>query len=273
MNDETIDDALLREFLLGKVSDEERTRIEGLFLTDSQAKERILAVEQDLMEDYLEGTLTTDDRDRFVSRYAQTEEQRRRLRITKSIKDWAIAEAASVQNVPARSSARNRLLDRFRLRPAFIIPIAVMAMIVIVIAAIWLSRRAQHSAIEQELAQLNAPSNVREGAVSKELLPVTVRGTESQNQLNASPSEKEVVLRLLWIKKERYSSYQATIHRIDDSQSFRVPNLQPEDDGTAVRLKLPSHFLTRGTYQINLSGITADGSASSAEEYQFTVGG
>lgn len=272
MNDETIDDALLREFLLGKISDEERGRIEGLFLTDSQAKERILAVEQDLIEDYLEGTLTTEDRERFVSRYAQTEEQRRRLRITKSIKDWAIAEAASVQSVPARSSAWNRLLDRFRLKPTFVIPIAVMAMIVIVIAAIWLSRRAQHSAIEEELAQLNAPANLREGPVSKELVPVASRGTESQNQLSTSPSEKDVVLRLLWIQKERYPVYQATIRRVGDSQSYLIPNLQPENDGKAIRLKVPSHFLTGGTYQINLSGITADGSASSAEEYQFTVG-
>jgi hypothetical protein len=146
-------------------------------------------------------------------------------------------------------------------------------MIVIVIAAIWLSRRAAHSAIEQELAQLNSPSNLREGQVSKELLPVTVRGTESQNQLNVSPSEKDVVLRLLRIQKERYPGYQATVRRVDDSEAFIVPNLQPENDGKAVRLKLPSHFLSRGTYQISLNGIAADGSASSAEEYQFTVDG
>src|SRR6185295_628864 len=101
MNNE-IDDAFLREFLLGKVNDEERGRIEDSFLIDPQAKERVLGVEQDLIEDYLEGTLTTADRERFVSRYAQTAEQRRRLRITKSIKDWARAEAAS--SAPAKAS-------------------------------------------------------------------------------------------------------------------------------------------------------------------------
>lgn len=268
MDNDTIDDAFLREFLLGKVNDEERGRIEDLFLTDPQAKERVLGVEQDLIEDYLEGTLTTADRERFVARYAQTPEQRRRLRITKSIKDWALAEAAS--SVPAKTSGRSGFLARFGFRPALVIPIAATAIIVIVVGAVWLSRRAEHSAIEKELAQLNAPSSFRDGPVSLELSPVTVRGGESQALLNTRASQNGVVeLRLLWIQKERYASYQATIRRVGESQSFTVRNLQPERDGKAIRLKLPAHMLSRGTYQIDLGG---DGSAGSVEEYQLTIG-
>jgi hypothetical protein len=268
MNDETIDDALLREFLLGKVNDEDRERIEGLFLIDSQAKERVLAVEQDLIEDYLEGTLTTADSERFVSRYAQTDEQRRRLRITRSIKDWAIA--ASSQTVPAQRSVWSGLRGRPWLKPAFVIPIAMTAMIAIVVAAIWLSRRSEHSAIEQELAQLNTSSNLREGPVSLELSPITVRSAASQNQLNIQSESGFVEIRLLLIQKERYQSYQATIGRLEN-ESFLVPNLQPESDGKAIRLKLPARILTRGTYQINLSGIAANGPTDFSEEYQFTV--
>jgi hypothetical protein len=261
MNNE-LDDAFLREFLLGKVSDEERGRIEDLFLTDPQAKERLLGVEQDLIEDYLEGTLTTADSERFVARYAQTDEQRRRLRITKSIKEWAIAESAAT--VSAKKSTW------FGFRPAFIIPIAATAMIVIVVAALWLKGRAEHSGIEQELAQLNAASSL--GPVSIELSPVTVRSAEPQAQLNTRSSENGVVLRLLWIQKERYSSYQATIRRVGDTESFLIGNLQPESDGKAIRLKLPAHILTKGTYQVTLSGLAKDG-ASSSEEYQFSVDG
>ena len=265
MNDETIDDAFLREFLLGKVNDEERGRIEDLFLTDPQAKERVLGVEQDLIEDYLEGTLTTADRERFVARYAQTAEQRRRLRITRSIKDWALAEAAS--SGPAKTSGFRAL---FGFRPALVIPIAATAMIVIVVAAIWVSRRAEHSAIERELAQLNASSKLAEEPVSLELSPVTVRGSESQAPLNTHASANGiVVLRLLWIQKERYPTHQATIRRVGESQSFVVRNLPPESDGKAIRLKLSAHMLTRGTYQIELS---ADGTASASEEYQLTIG-
>jgi len=268
MDDEIIDDVFLREFLLGKVNDEERGRVEDLFLIDPQAKERVLGVEQDLIEDYLEDTLTTVDRERFVARYAQTPEQRRRLRITKSIKDWALAEAASSD--PAKRSGRSGFLAWFGFRPAFVLPIAATAIIVIVVGAVWLSRRAEHSAIEKELAQLNDPSSFRNGPVSLELSPVTVRGGESQAPLNTRAFENGIVeLRLLWIQKERYPGYQATIHRGNERQSFTVPNLQTESDGKAIRLKVPAHFLTRGMYQVELS---ADGSGSSVEEYQFMVG-
>ena len=166
MKDETVSDALLREFLLGSIDEEARERVEDVFLTDSQTRERLLIVEQELIEEYLEGTLTTADKEKFLSRYAQTAEQRRKLRITKSIKDWAIKESSLTQTVPATVSTRSRLHARLRLKPAFVVPIAVAAVILIVVAAFWLSKRTEerrrHLAIEQELAQLNAPSTVRE---------------------------------------------------------------------------------------------------------------
>src|SRR5689334_5031714 len=139
MNDETVTDALLREFLLGKVGDEERERIESLFLTDPHARERVLGVEQDLIEDYLEDTLNAADGERFIARYAQTVEQRRKLRITKSIKDWAIKQT---KTEPVAASSWWHWL-----KPAFVVPVTVTVLIVIVVAVIWVSRG---STIERE---------------------------------------------------------------------------------------------------------------------------
>ena len=58
MKEETGGDAVLREFLLGGLDDEQRVLIEDQFLTDSQTWERVLAAEQELIEDYLEGSLS-----------------------------------------------------------------------------------------------------------------------------------------------------------------------------------------------------------------------
>ena len=267
MNDETVTDALLREFLLGKVTDEVRERIEGLFVTDHQARERVLAVEQDLVEDYLEGTLSAGDRERFVSRYAQTAEQRRKLRITKSIKDWAMTEAAATPAAPVAASRPTH--RRFWFRPAFVVPVAVMALLVIIVAAIWVGRRSEQATVERELAQLNAPSNTIQASVERELSPVTVRGAGTQLQLSPVPEDGVIELRLLLIQKERYSSYTATIHRLDDRASYTVPNLSPVSDGKSVRLLLRLHLLTRGVWQITL---TPDNAPASSVEYQLTVG-
>src|SRR5262245_30289575 len=104
MRDEILTDALLREYLLGRVDEADRERIENLFLTDSQARDRILVAEQDLIEDYLEDNLNAEDKEVFLWRFGQTPAQQRLLRINESISDWAIAEAASTEIDPVKSS-------------------------------------------------------------------------------------------------------------------------------------------------------------------------
>ena len=47
MKEEKVSDALLRQFLLGTTDEEEREHIEGLFLTDSDLRDRVLAIEQE----------------------------------------------------------------------------------------------------------------------------------------------------------------------------------------------------------------------------------
>jgi hypothetical protein len=84
-----------------------------------------------------------------------------------------------------------------------------------------------------------------------------------------------VEFQLLWIIKERYASYRAVVRRVGKAESFTILNLQVENEvgRSAVRVRLPAHLLTRGLYQISLTGITGDGSPGPAEEYTFTVGG
>src|SRR5215467_7692439 len=132
MKEDPLTDALLREFLLGKLPDADRERMEGLLLTDSATRESVFAVEQDLIDDYLEDSLSQEDKERFLSRYAQTPEQRRRLRITGAIKDWAVREARAPHPAPA-VSALSRFWAWLRLKPRFVVPIAVAIVIAVVL--------------------------------------------------------------------------------------------------------------------------------------------
>jgi hypothetical protein len=279
MKEEILTDALLREFLLGKVDEEERERIEGLFLTDSQARERIFGAEQDLIEDYLEDSLTAADKMLFLARYGQTPAQQRQLGINKSIKDWALRESALSHEVPVQRSAFSQLRERFWLKPAFVIPIVVTAMIVIAIAAVWLnSRREQQErylAIEQELAQLNTPASLREvppHMSSLELSPVSVRSAEQEREFKKTAETRSVELRLPWRQKERYSSYRAEVSRVGGDGLFKISGVQPENDGGyRVRMRLPAYALRRGHYRVSLTGITPDGSSGLTEDYMFAV--
>src|ERR1051326_1484239 len=281
MKEEAVTDALLRQFLLGAVADEERQRIESLFFTDPRTQERVLAAEQQLIDDYLEESLSAAERERFLTQYGETAAQQRKLRIARSIHGWAANQpaAAAVAVAPATSMWR-RFFDGLRVKSVLAIPIAVSAAIVIVLAAIWIvsgsrERQRQHFALEHELAQLNSPARLRESQPSRPSLtlkPGPVRDVEAQPELRMRRNDSEAELRLLWLQKEAYPTYRAVVRRVDDNQSYTVPVL-PADNGDrkTIRLLLPAHMLSRGTYQIQLSGISAGNTFSPPEVYSFTV--
>ena len=163
-------DAALRQFLLGAVDDEERQRIEKLFMTDSEANKRILVAEDDLIEEYLENSLTASDRDKFLVQYGHTPQRRRKLRIARSIKEYAVAEATT-QTVTSGNPKWRTLLSALRLQNRMLlIPVAATVVIALVVGAFWVVRwnvaREQEQnrrvAIERELSDLNAPSSLRE---------------------------------------------------------------------------------------------------------------
>lgn len=273
MKKESVTDALLREFLLGKLADEDREKVEDLFLTDSPTRERVLALEQDLVDDYLEDSLGREEKERFISRYAQTDEQRRKLRITGAIKDWAVREAKESHRSVRPVSVWSRLWTWLRIKPRFLVPIAVMIVIAVVLAIVWVNSRMEqrkHLAIEQELAQLNSFASLREvpPEMTFNLRPGSVRSFEPQTELKIPAGTRLIELQLPWIQSERYSMYQAEVRRVGDREVFKIFNLQAEN---TIRLRLRAQMLTRGDYLITLTGLAADGSASSSEEYSFVV--
>ena len=284
MKEELPADALIRRFLLGDVDEEERERIERRFISDHEVYDKIVVLEDELIEDYLEDSLTASDREKFYAQYGHTPEERRRLRIVKAIKDHAVAEAMSSQRARSAKSKWPNFFAALRLRnPGFLIPVVAVLIIAFVAGLVWLmdirNKRAEETnrraAIERELADLNAPSGVGKvtpQAFSLVLPPGSVRSVGPENEFRARTDIRVVELQLLWTQKEQYPSYQAVLRRVGDSERLTIPNLHVQETagGTAVPLKLPAHILTRGLYQITLSGVGSD-APGQAEEYSFTV--
>lgn len=277
MGDDLVTDASLRQFLLGQLSEEQRQQIESLFITDSQARERILFVEQDLIEDYLDDSLTAAEREQFLEQYTATSAQRRKLRIAKAIKERAVKEKA-VRPVVGPTSLWSRLRERLRPHLVLFVPLAAAIVIAIVSTAIWLNRRVERQTrrltIAREVIQLNAPSNrqVSPETTALDLRPGTLRSVEASPQLVKRAGVEVVELRLLLNPREQYPSYRAVVQRVGD-EPISVDDLRADSDGRTIRLKLPAHILSRGAYRIELTGVSAAGATGAAEEYQFTVSG
>ena len=152
MNEPSPGEESLRQFLLGKVDSSERERIERLFLIDSQAKERLLAAEQSLIDDYLEERLTADEKEYFLWQYAAFPDQRRKLRIAKSIKEHAAAQVVPWP-ISASPNLKRKGWSGIQTKPKLILGIAAVVMVALILA-VWLQSRrnqpdAQHLAIER----------------------------------------------------------------------------------------------------------------------------
>ena len=271
MNEEPVSDALLRQFLLGQVDDQERQRLESMFVTGTLSNERVMAAEQHLLDDFLEDSLTPEDKERFLAQYGGTPAAQRKLRIAKSIQDWA-ATSAEVTAVGAAAGSRwSRLLGRVRLKPVFVVPIAALALIAIIFAVVAVRTKWEHRAMQQELVRLNAPMSREVSTPAVILTPGALRSTDSEKEVIPPTNVESVELRLLWTQKERFPSYQATIRRVDEDEQFTIPNLQL-DSGNGISLRLSARYLTRGLYQIEVSGVADNGTIGPAEEYTFVVG-
>jgi hypothetical protein len=281
MNDEQNTAAWLRQFLLGNLDEVERERIEKRFISDAEWKERILAAEEDLIEDYLEGSLSEPERRQFLSQYAATPRHLRRLQITKLIKQQAKAEAGHEEIAQAQRSGFFAQL--WPLNPRFMIP-AVAVLVIAFLAGIFFlvqfsSRRsqetAQRTAIEREIAELNSHDSsgqVAAHVASLVLAPVSVRSGSSGNELTRNPDTQVIELRLVWMPKEEYPSYRAVLQRVGASEQYTINDLKllKDNSGRVVITKIPAHVLRRGLYQINLSGVGQPTSEPS-QEYTFTI--
>ncbi|HKO98589.1 MAG TPA: hypothetical protein VJU86_16445 [Pyrinomonadaceae bacterium] len=287
MNEKPMTKAVARRFLLGAVDDSEREQIETLFMIDPETSETILIAEDELVEDYLEGSLSESEAAQFLDQYAQGPRQRRKLRIANSIREYAQAEALrDSSGTSALQKLRSFISPRLPRERWMYLPIAAVVASVVVVTAIWLvqwdSQRRQENklrlAIEQQLSELNAPANLRENPpqmLSLIIPSVSLRSMSVPAEIMPQGGYRVIELQLLWPQKEEFPSYRALLRRVGGSEAFTVSNLRAEKNpsGKVVRLRLPAQTLARGLYHVTLSAISTDGSSGPTEEYDFMIGG
>jgi hypothetical protein len=235
----------LRQYLLGEVDDAERERIERRFVSDAQFNEQLLAAEQSLIDDYLEERLTSEQRETFLSQYGTSHGQRRKLRIAKSIKEYAEAHAVDAP-VDTTPNVVRRGWFGSGAKPKLVWRVAAIT-IVALILAVWLQSRrnepdAQRLAIERELALLNDPSRLREalpGMATLSVAPITLRNVEPQALVTLRPEIRVLELHLLQVQNES-TKYRAVLQKGSGSEQFRFPEIQAaHNNSRVIRLRVP----------------------------------
>ena len=100
------DEPLIRRYLLGQLSDEQRRRVEEDFLLDDEHLQRVQASEDDLIEDYLRDTLSPGEREMFERHFMAAPEQRESVRQASALRNYFVGAAAVT---PANTASPDQL--------------------------------------------------------------------------------------------------------------------------------------------------------------------
>jgi hypothetical protein len=288
MREDNEDKMLIRRFLLGDLSEEERERVEELCMVHGDYRERVLIVEGELIEDYLEDSLSEHEGRRFAERFLSSPAHRRKVQVLRAAKRYAAVEVAShsppeAEESPPRRRAWRQLLEGLVPRAPYVYGAAAVLIIAVVLGGLWATRdwrtgapptpeEAQRLAVERELAELNRRGPAPPGAqvFSLALPPVSVRSAEPSSKVLLRDGAAHVELRLLPAADE-YPLYRATLRKVGGANVYAIPELHAEStpDGRAIPVRIRTGLLTRGLYQLTLEGVTADGRLEGAGEYTF----
>ncbi len=105
VTDYSNDEQQRRRYLLGDLSEAQRTSVEEEYFTDDDAFERLLAAEHDLVDDYVRGTLPPTERERAEEWVGK---DKAKVAVAKALMQWK-AGTADTARARLPSPARSRL--------------------------------------------------------------------------------------------------------------------------------------------------------------------
>ena len=299
------DEQKLRRYLTGDLSEPEELKIETEFLSSDEAFERLEEIENDLVDEYVRGELTTQERGLFEKNYLTTPLHRQRVLLSQNL-----LRAAS-ERIPAKHQVSAPLTswwaDLFSGLKLHQLAWTVAALLLAVLGGWFLIRSPQSTITNPAIAKAEATplmaSPTPEPQPSKpetqnskpntpppetrNLTPVFVlhgafnlnqtRGTGSKNagshqtQTLAIEKKVEKITVQMPLEGERYAKYQAEIRAVDSSKAFTVKTISPSKSAKNISLMIPAIRLGTADYILTLSGITETGEAEEINQYPFRV--
>jgi hypothetical protein len=308
MAEVTTEDLRMRRFLLGELGEDEREELEQLVIAEAGTRDRLLMAEDDLIEEYLEGSLQGDERERFLLQFLAIPHQRNKLRIARSLRRVARDEA-NIDTVPIQPRALNeanidtepiqpqRLSEAeidtepiepkhlatphvlpFYRNPLVYAPAMAIVLVAITLGVVWYaqykSNETRRQEIERELAQLNSSGDQNLPADQISTLIVLPFSPRSVVASSSSNFQRQILEVWLIPSTKQSARYEALLQKAGSEDQFRIPHLQLQDrvpGEKAVRLRIPTRLLSPGTYRVQLSELSPDGTVANTSEYSFEI--
>lgn len=277
-----------RRFLLGYLDEGEHQIVAERLTTNAAYLELVLQAESELMEDYLGGQLSEEERKRFDKYVLTNRQQADQLNLMKALRASATVRAASnspplVATIEPASTLTLRWFNpSWASSSAVKLSITAIVLVIVAVVGTIIVWRDQTSGIDsarlsEELIKLNARQSLNANAIYNGFIigPLKgglVRDDQEVKAFTIPRAEKLGQLRLQ-IGADDYQSFQAVLLTAENQELFTLPNLTATNMSgeRVVVIYLPAKILTPGDYQLRLSGLTQNNQPVYFGRYSFRV--
>lgn len=296
---------LIRKYLLGFLEGEEREQLEERVLSDADFRDKVLLVEENLIEDYTEGVLEETERHRFRELFYSNPQSRIDVQVVEALKQHAATNwwTRLFGAVPLKRKSHRAAVASAGASPLGSLtgfPRAAIAFALVIAVAITFfviqrflrsaptppsltQEQQRHDLIEGELTRLNTGNESQPfpSALGATLSPGLSRGDDTQRTsefptLTLSHGAESAQLRLLLRTSDNeYRSFRAVLTLIGTRESYQI-DLKPVElspGGPALILTIPTQLLNEGDYRVQLSGQSPGGrtEALPTHDYYFRL--
>ena len=260
-----VSDQEIRVYLLGGLPPERQKELAAQIHHDAELQEELLAVEEELFDQYLAGNLTDTEQQYFMTHFLSSESGRKKLRFATLFRNYSDGqlrpESFIDDRVPAPITPINGPTPWFaslHRAPAYALSLTVVAGLLATLV-VWVYVRrppAMHTIAAKTPLTLTAGST-RSGGNIKEL------------RLPAQNVEIKVELE---VAKHDFKKYKTQLFRENEplASQEELP-IVPRNTHYVVPVTFTGSLLTPGDYQLKLSGVADSGQQEYIDSYAFRV--
>jgi hypothetical protein len=272
----------LRQYLLGQGSEDERATTEERYFADEQVLDDLELAEEDLIEDYLAGDLSAEDRESFERVYLSTPGHRRRVDLVRRLTAISSASTQGAAETTAPRAAAT-VLTFPRRRWAVYAGLAAAASVLITAGVVWMrsaqvddgGRVAQAPAISAPESPGVAPAPPTPAPVlfAVALSPIQVRGAAESAAVVIPPGTDLLELRLEGESVARPpDGWRVSVRTVAGESIWEGADVGGDaPSGVVARVRIPASRLPVDDYVLSLSAADAAGVNTERERYFLRV--
>jgi len=290
MREQVLDEVRARQFLLGELPPEEEGEIQELAFEDRDTFALLESVENDLIDEFIHGDLSSDEEERFESHFLSQPGRRSNLKIGQALQQ----HLDRLEDKPRPS--RHALLG-------WVIAFATVLLIVVLVAIIvrvWESRQSSQIQagsdkprvvpgpplnaspsqvpttspapyVENKPKSLN-PEKQRRPATYALLSPSAAARGEGAQELSLPANGSSLTIQLALITPRKFTSYEVTLENEAGTvlDRWSDPRREVLASGEALRLEVRTALLKPNEfYRFVVSGISSAGQTEVIDRYPF----